>query len=74
MDTLFIIRARIDCGDAKNARQLRKDRRALIKAESEIVRLRELIEKKPNARVEGRGGRDSQETSDAQPAYPQTQG
>jgi hypothetical protein len=29
---------------------------------------------KPNDRVEGRGGRDSQETSDAQSAYPRTPG
>lgn len=45
MDALYFIRARLDTGRDKGAKQLNKDIRALKKAEEEIVRLREWIER-----------------------------
>jgi hypothetical protein len=44
VDVLYLIRARIDTGRDKGNKQLAKDRRVLIKAEAEIVRLRQLNE------------------------------
>ena len=43
VDVLYLIRARIDTGRDKGAPQLRKDIRALKRAEEEIVRLRQEI-------------------------------